>query len=259
MNISVVTVCLNSAATIAATIESFLAQRHPEKQLLLIDGVSRDRSVEIVRAYNSPLIEVISEPDRGIYDAMNKGLRLFRGDAIGFLNSDDAFHDEFALVRIAAALQDGDIAYGDQYLVADHRSKRIVRTWRAGEYYRRAFQFGWVPPHPTFYVRRNVAEIVGEFETRYSIAADYDFMLRAMVSRPFRIRYIPKFLVDYQVGGSSTNSLSSILKGNLQCLDSRQTHLGSGPVDIALFMRVARRLLQLNWRGLLVNARDRAN
>lgn len=248
MKISVVTVCLNSEKTVATAIDSFLAQRYPDKELTIVDGMSRDRTIEIVKSYNSPLIELVSEADTGIYDAMNKGLRRYRGDAVGFLNSDDAFHDEFSLERIAAALDDADIVYGDLNIVSNHETKETIRTWRPGAYHRFSFALGWVPPHPTLYVRRNVIDEIGEFDLKYAIASDYDFMLRAIISRPDKTRYIPRFLADYKIGGKSSKDAKNILKGNLECLDSRRRHLNSGLIDIAFFARLARRLGQINWR-----------
>src|ERR1700722_10440299 len=179
MKISVVTVCYDAASTLALTIESFLQQDHPDKELLIIDGASSDGTVKIARSYACPQISVISEPDRGIYDAMNKGLRLFNGDAIGFLNSDDIYHDAHALSRLSRALGDSDIAYGDLRIVENHTTKKVIRNWRAGKYNRWSYQLGWMAPHPTFYVRRGVIEAVGEFDLTYTIASDYDFMLRA--------------------------------------------------------------------------------
>jgi glycosyltransferase len=245
MKISVVTVCRNSEATLRNALESFLSQTYRDKSLLVVDGASTDSTLNIARSYRSPEITVISEPDRGIYDAMNRGLRLFDGDAVGFLNSDDAFHDTGALSSIAAGLQDADIVYGDQTLVADHDSKRLIRMWRAGEFRRDvSFRMGWVPPHPTFYARRSVVEKIGEFDLRYSIASDYDFMLRAMAVEDFRVKYIPKTLIDYKLGGTSSKGLRNIVRGNLECLDSRRRHLRSGLIDLALFLRVLRRLAQ---------------
>ena len=245
MKISVVTVCFNSEKTIRHTVESFLRQRHPDKEMLVVDGCSRDRTVEIVRGYQSPDIRVTSESDKGIYDAMNKGLKSFGGDAVGFLNSDDAFHSEHTLTRIHDALQGADIAYGDLFMVSDQESKRLVRSWKAGPFTPSSFRLGWVPPHPTFYVRREVAAAVGEFDLKYKIASDYDFMLRAMMKFQFRSAGIPEYLVDFQMGGASSANLRNMIQGNLECLDSRRRHLGGGPVDLALFIRPARRLSQI--------------
>lgn len=245
MKISVVTACYNSAATIADTIESFLAQDYPDKEMLIVDGASRDATKEVVARYPSPLIRYYSEPDRGVYDAMNKGLRLFSGDAVGTLNSDDVYHDNTALSRIADGLQTADIVYGDLNMVRDHAAREVVRQWRAGEYSRFSYQLGWMAPHPTFYVRRAVAERVGLFDLSYRIAADYDFMIRAMTQGNVRIRYIPHTLVDFKMGGVSTRNWRATLALNLECLHARRVHLNAPPVDAAIFLRPLRRLFQI--------------
>lgn len=247
MKISVVTVAYNSAATIAQTIESFLRQRHNNKELLVIDGRSTDETVSISKAFRSPSIRVITEQDAGIYDAMNKGLRLFEGGAVGFLNSDDTFHSDDSLDLICDGLRNADVVFGDLHMVTDHRTKRIFRTWRAGKFSPSAFSLGWMPPHPTFYVRRSVVEKVGEFDLRYRIASDYDYMLRAMLLYDLKINYIPHFLVDYRWGGVSSGTAGNIVRGNLECLDARRRHLKSAQVDAALFLRPMRRLLQLRF------------
>ena len=134
MKISVITASYNSEATIRATIESFLAQTHPDKEMLVIDGASKDATLKIAESFGSSQIRVISEPDKGVYDAMNKGLHLFTGDAIGFLNSDDTFHDDDALAAIAAALEEADVVYGDLDMVIDNKSKTLVRAWSGGRF-----------------------------------------------------------------------------------------------------------------------------
>ncbi|MEI9997249.1 MAG: glycosyltransferase family 2 protein [Rhizomicrobium sp.] len=245
MKISVITVCWNSSATIGDTIASFLAQRHADKELLVVDGQSTDDTVNIARAYNAPSIRIISERDKGPFDAMNKGLRLYSGEAVGVLNSDDTFHDDLALTRIAAGLADADIVYGDLDFVSDHRTKTVMREWRAGEFRRGLFRTGWMPPHPTFYARRAVLDRVGEFDISYRATADYDLMLRAMELNDFRIRYIPQILADFQLGGISTRNWRATIDGNLECLRARRIHLGAPPVDAALFLRPLRKLFEL--------------
>ncbi|MEA2884078.1 MAG: hypothetical protein QOH32_3334 [Bradyrhizobium sp.] len=249
MKISVVTASLNSGATIGFTIESFLRQDHPEKEMLVIDGESSDATLAIVGSFGSDAIHVLSERDEGVYDAMNKGFRLFQGDAIGFLNSDDTFHDSRVLADIATAMRDCDIVYGDLNMVTDHRSKTLVRSWRGGAFKRYAFQLGWVPPHPTFYMRRAVAEKVGEYDLKYLTTADYDYMLRALALNDFRVCYLPRVLADFQVGGLSTAEWRVRLRGNLECLQSRREHLNAPPIDPAFFLRFARRLFQLRRLG----------
>jgi len=249
MKISVVTASYNSAATIGFTIESFLAQTHPTKEMLVIDGASGDETLRMVESFGSDAIRVFSEKDRGVYDAMNKGLHLFQGDAVGFLNSDDTFHDSSALSAISAAMQDSDIVYGDLNMVTDHLSKRVFREWRGGVFRRNSFQLGWVPPHPTFYMRREVVQKVGKYDLSYTTTADYDYMLRALALNNFRVRYIPRIIADFQLGGISTRGWRISARGNLECLRSRRVHLNAPIVDAAFFLRFLRRILQIRKSG----------
>ena len=176
---------------------------------------------------------------------MNKGFHLFSGDAVGFLNSDDTFHDRDTLGAIAAALQDFDIVYGDLDMVTDHRTKRVVRSWRGGTFNRYSFQLGWVPPHPTFYMRKEVAQKVGDYDLSYVTTADYDYMLRAMALNDFRVRYIPRVIADFQMGGISTKGWRVTLRANLECLRSRRAHLNAPVIDAAFFLRFVRRIFQI--------------
>ena len=249
MKISVVTASYNSEATIGFTIESFLAQTHPEKEMLVIDGASSDATLRIVESFGSQAIHVFSERDRGVYDAMNKGLRLFEGDAVGFLNSDDTFHDSSTLADIAVGLRDADVVYGNLNMVTDHRTKRLVRSWRGGTFKRYSFQLGWVPPHPTFYMRREVAREVGDYDLGYITTADYDYMLRALALHRFRVRYIPRVIADFQMGGISTRGWRVTLRGNLECLRSRRVHLNAPVIDAAFFLRFIRRIFQFRTPG----------
>jgi glycosyltransferase involved in cell wall biosynthesis len=237
VKISVVTVCYNSAETIGYTLESFFRQDHPEKEILIIDGASTDETLNIIRSFPQENLILVSEPDRGIYDAMNKGLKQFTGDAIGFLNSDDRFHDDHVMSRIAAALDHADITFGNIDFISDHVSNRVVRKWRGSPYRRGAFRRGWMPAHPSFYIRRSVALAVGPFNLSYRIAADYDWMLRAFELNEFRSVYLDRALVDMQNGGSSTAGLSAWVRGNLEALKARRQHFGSGFVDRALFLK----------------------
>ena len=248
MKISTVTVSFNSRATIARAIDSFLAQTYPDKEMLVIDGASKDGTLDVVRSFASDAIRIISEKDRGIYDAMNKGLGNFSGDAVGFLNSDDVYHDNSVLARIARALETADAVYGDLVMVKDHADRRAVRTWQAGRFLPGSFRNGWMPPHPTFYIRRALAQAVGAFDLSYGTSADYDFMLRALELHAPRTAYIPHPLIDFKVGGASTKGVSAVVTANLDCLRSRRIHLGAGLVDLALFTKPARKLLQLHWR-----------
>lgn len=245
MKLSVVTVCYNSEETIRDTIESFLTQSYPHKELIIVDGLSTDKTMKLVSAFTAPDIRVISEPDAGVFDAMNKGLRIFDGDGVGFLNSDDTFHDTHALAAIASALAVADVAYGDLLMVTDHATKQVVREWRAGVYKPGAFELGWQPPHPGFFVRRETIERVGFFDTRYISASDYDYMLRVFGLRDLRHAYVDKVIVDFKMGGISTRDWKATLRGSVESLRSRQEHLHGLPIDAALFLRLFRRIVQM--------------
>ena len=246
MKISVITVCLNSAKTIAGTIRSFIEQTYPDKELIVLDGGSRDETVRIARSFEYPAIRILSEPDDGIYDAMNKGLAIYCGDAIGFLNSNDTFHDSSALAAIAEGLKSAEAVYGDLIFVANHETKKIVRSWKAGAYHRGSFRSGWLPPHPTFYIRRELANRTGRFDLQYGSAADYDFMLRAFELHSPSVCYIPKTLIDFQMGGQSSRNISGYITANLLCLKSRRRHLRAPLVDIALITKPLRKLNQFH-------------
>lgn len=242
--ISVITPARDAARAISCTIESFLSQSHPDKELILIDGASHDATLDIVRSFNSPQIRIFSETDKGPYDAMNKGLQLFDGQAVGILNAGDTFHDDAVLEQIASGLEDADIVYADVRMVLDQINKKVIRAWRAGPFNSRLFQLGWMPPHPTFYARRSVIAQIEAFDTRYRVAADYDFMLRAMVLHDFRIRYIPEILIDFEVGGMSQN-WRAMLRTQFESLQSRRENLQAPFVDLALFLRPLWKLAQV--------------
>jgi glycosyltransferase involved in cell wall biosynthesis len=237
VKVSVVTVSFNAGRTIGHTLESLFAQTHPDQELVVVDGGSTDDTLAIVESFCREGVQVVSERDRGLYDAMNKGLRRFAGDAVGFLNADDRYNDEGVLADISAALEEFDIVYGDLDFIDDHESDRVVRTWRGKAWTAGAFQRGWMPPHPTFYVRRRVAEQVGEFDLALKISSDYDYMLRAMELGGFSSRFLPRVMVRMMTGGASTAGLKSYLRGNLEALRARRRWLGSGFIDAALLAK----------------------
>jgi glycosyltransferase involved in cell wall biosynthesis len=237
MRISVVTVCRNAAATIGETLDSFFRQSHADKELLVVDGASTDATLDVVRGFARPGLTVISEPDRGLYDAMNKGLAGFGGDAVGFLNADDRFHDAASLAAISGALERADICYADLDFVDGDRRDEVVRRWRSTAWRKGGFARGWMPAHPTFYCRRRVVDQVGRFDLRYRLAADYDFMLRALELADFSAVHVPRVLVDMGAGGASSATLKARVRHNLEALASRRRWLGAGLVDYALFAK----------------------
>ncbi|TAG73407.1 MAG: glycosyltransferase [Burkholderiales bacterium] len=213
MKISVVTAVFNNAATIRDALESTLSQRYPNVELVVVDGGSTDGTQKIIEAYRDRIATYVSEPDRGIYDALNKGVRLATGDVIGFLHSDDLFADTEALSRVTEVMREPnvDACYGDLNYVRKEAPHAIVRAWAAGDFTRGKLRRGWMPPHPTLYVRREVYAGVGEFNTRYRIAADYDWMLRVL-QQTERVRYVKRVQVLMRVGGASNRSLKNIIR-----------------------------------------------
>lgn len=244
MKISVLTVCWNSAKTIGHTLESFFAQSHEDKELVVVDGASKDETVSIVRSFGEDKIRLVSEPDKGMYDALNKGLRLYTGDAFGVLNSDDAYHDETVLTRVSEGLERADTVHGHLNFVETQANKKIMRRWRGEPRPARGFRTGWMPAHPTFYARREVAERVGEFDLSWGIAADYDWMLRALECEQSSLDLIDHVMVDMAQGGASTQGVGAYVHHNLEALKSRRKWLGAGLVDYALIAKPARKLRQ---------------
>ena len=245
MKISVITVCRNACGTIAHAVESFLRQDHPDKELLVLDGASTDGTQDIVARYAGDGVVMVSEPDRGMYDALNKGLARFSGEAFGALNADDAYHHDGVLTRIAEGLARTAIVHGDLDYVSDHATKRVVRAWRVDKARPAGgFRAGWMPAHPTFYVRRAVAERVGEFDLSLRTAADYDWMLRALEYHRFSVGRVEGVMVDMMHGGRSTQSVQSHLAHNLEALSSRRRWLNAPMVDRALVAKPLRKVSQ---------------
>lgn len=244
MKISVIMAAYNSSATIGGAVESFLAQDHPDKELIVVDGASRDDTCEIVRAFDSPLIRLHSEPDKGIYDAMNKGLARVSGDAFGCLNSDDCYARPDALSLIAEALAGADLVSGQLNFVREHDGSAPVRLWRPEHYRSGAYGRGFSLPHPTTYARRAVLDRVGLFSTQYRSASDYDWLMRALEIHGFSHAVIDAVLVNMRIGGESTAGLSAILQNSRELLAIRRDRLGSGPIDAALFLNLIKKIKQ---------------
>jgi len=212
LKISIVTAVFNRAATVGQALASVRSQSWPEVEHVVIDGGSTDGTVPILQRHRDQLAVLVSEPDQGIYDALNKGLARATGDVIGLMHSDDFFADDRVLERVAAAFADPlvDAVYGDLDYVAKDDASRIVRRWRSSAYLPSNLARGWMPPHPTLYLRRGVIERWGGFDTRYQIAADYDAILRYFGQGQIRAAYIPHVMVKMRVGGESNRSLARI-------------------------------------------------
>jgi glycosyltransferase len=212
-SLSLITATYNSAPLVSSCLRSVQSQPIPVEHII-IDGGSKDATLETVRSFPH-VAKVISEPDHGIYDAMNKGIALATGDVVGILNSDDFYADNQVLERVAHVFTDPsvDSCYGDlQYVTPD--ATKVVRHWTAGQMHERSFFWGWMPPHPTFFVRRSVYERFGLFNLNLGSAADYELMLRFLVKNRITTAYIPHVLVKMRIGGASNASLQNRLKAN---------------------------------------------
>lgn len=213
-SLSLITACYNSAATLPETLMSVSRQRNIKFEYLLIDGASSDATVDLIRNAGRIVTDWISEPDAGIYHALNKGIARARGEVVGFLHADDVFADDLVLDRIAKVFADPEVdaCYGDLVYVCRDDPTQVIRYWRPGKYQPGRLRRGWMPPHPTVYVRRSLYEKHGDFDTSYQIAADYDCMLRLLSRMRGRVVYIPEVLVRMRVGGASNRSLANILR-----------------------------------------------
>lgn len=209
MKISIVTATYNSAATIADCLESVAIQTQPVEHII-VDGASGDGTLGIVRRL-APTARIVSEPDNGIYDAMNKGIRLATGDVVGLLNSDDFYVDDRILEKVAAVFADPtvDAMFADLVYVRPDNLERVVRYYSGAGFTPEKFAWGWMPPHPTFFVRRQAYERCGLFRTDYRIAADYELTARFLARYRLRYVYLPEVLVRMRTGGLSTRGLKS--------------------------------------------------
>lgn len=219
MRISVVTVCCNSVETIGEMLTSVLGQDYAGVDQIIVDGGSSDGTQEVVARYDDYVSKFVSEPDDGIYDAMNKGIRLAEGDFVAFLNADDMYADDRVISDVVAAAEaEGvDAVYGDLLYVRRDDPGKVVRYWKAGEYLPGAFCLGWVPPHPTFFCRRSLFEKFGAFDAKYRLAGDFELMLRFLEKHRIRVGYIPRPLVRMRVGGRA-NTVRGVLRGNHEIL-----------------------------------------
>ena len=216
MVVSIITIAFNSAQTIRDTITSVLSQSYSNIEYIIIDGASNDATVQIVREYE-PLfngrLKWVSEPDEGLYDAMNKGVKMATGDVIGILNSDDLLYDSNVLRDIALAFDENtDALFGNLYFVKSDDVHCIVRAWKGSTY--SSFKKGWHPAHPTFYVRREVYEKYGVFDTSFDVSADFELMLRFIEKNRIRTKYLDRYMVKMRMGGESTRNIANIVKGN---------------------------------------------
>ena len=214
--ISIITVCFNSEKTIEDTIKSVIAQDYPNLEYIIVDGKSTDNTLKIVEKYRQHIAKIISEPDKGLYDAINKGIKYATGDIVGIINSDDILAYNQAISDIAQTFESGkhDAVYADLVYVKQDDVNTVTRKWISGNYKHGKFLWGWMPPHPTFYAKKNLFEKYGYYTLQLKSAADYELMLRFIHKHKISLGYLPKTLVKMRVGGMSNASLKNRIAAN---------------------------------------------
>lgn len=234
MTISIITITYNSAKTLQRALESVQSQTYKDIEHIVVDGASTDGTKELIAAYakQHPNVRWVSEKDDGIYNALNKGIRMATGDVIGFLHSDDVLYSPDSIGHIAAAFGDEtvDVVYGDlQYC----NGGKVVRRWKSNDFNPSALKYGWMPPHPTVYVRSKVYQEVGLYDDWFHISADYDMILRIFTAG-YQTRYIPEVLVSMETGGASNrNTKARLSKTQEDYIALKKNHVGAGYLTVA--------------------------
>lgn len=249
--ISIVTTCFNSGKTIKDTLGSVLSQTYQNYELIIKDGASKDDTVAICKAYEPKFegrLRIISEPDKGIYDAMNAGIQAATGDIVGILNSDDFFTSNDILEKVAEKMQDQelDAVYGDVHYVSEKDLTKCVRYYSSKRFKPELMRYGYMPAHPSFYCRRELYDKFGLFDLQYRIASDFDLLVRFIYLGKIRMKYMPVDFVTMRIGGVSTAGMKShlrILKDHQKCLKSHGIYSNS----VMEGCRYLQKLTELKW------------
>ena len=218
MRISIITCVLNNTNLIKKSIKSFQTQIYKNKEHIIMDGGSIDGTLEVIRKFKKKNLILFTSSDKGIYEALNKGINLSSGEIIGILHSDDFYKDNKVLKTIAETFKktDADLVYGDLVYVNKKSPFEVLRYWKAGEYLEKNLFNGWMPPHPTVFIKRSVFNRIGKYKTKYHISSDYDFLVRVLRKKNIKTVYIPKILVNMRIGGVSNNSIKNLFKKSIE-------------------------------------------
>jgi len=216
VKVSIITILYNAADTLEDTILSVIGQTYDDLEYIIIDGASTDGSPEIIEKYSDRIDRFVSEPDEGIYFAMNKGLQMATGDVVGILNADDTYASKEVIAKVVSQLSAAktDSLYGDLNYVDRNKAGNVVRRWKSGKFDRSSFLKGWMVPHPTFFVRKEIYQKYGIFNTNLTTSADYEFMLRVLYKEKITAIYLPEVLVNMKTGGQSNLSWQNRIKAN---------------------------------------------
>jgi len=208
MKVSIITICYNRKSTIAQCIESVLNQNYANIEYIVIDGNSTDGTTNIIESYRDKICQYISEPDKGMYDAINKGLKMATGDIIGLMHSDDEFYDPSVVSKIVTAFEKNnqiDGVYGDGIYVSNDAEEKVVRNRIGGDYVFEKLKVGWLPLHPTVYLRKSVIERLGHYDLNFAIASDTELLLRYLFVNKIKLLYLCTYVVKMRMGGLSTS------------------------------------------------------
>lgn len=227
MKLSIITVCFNSVSTIRDTIESVLSQDYTDIEYIVVDGGSKDGTQAIIESYGERISHFISEPDDGIYDAMNKGISLASGDVVGILNSDDFYESNTCASFIMHTFErhpENAVVFGDVVFVNADNLQKVTRFYRGNRFAPWKLRFGWMPPHPAAFIRKSAYDAVGTYSLAYKISADYEFFVRLFTLHKLKYSYLDQVLVRMRSGGASTAGLKSSLKLNLEIVKACRTN-----------------------------------
>lgn len=242
MKISIITVSFNSAKTIEKTISSVMEQTFDNIEYIIIDGNSGDDTVSIIKRHEKKNIRLISESDKGIYDAMNKGINLATGDVIGFVHSDDLLASPMILENISKIMKEENIdgVYGDLVYVDKTNTNKVIRYWKSKAFNSSLLNKGWMPPHPTLFLRKKVYEKHGYFNLEYKIASDYDLMLRIFGDNTLIFKYLPMLITNMRVGGKSNKNFKNIFKKSYEDYRALKTNKISNPLWVLFQKNIAK-------------------
>lgn len=229
MLVTIITATYNSEATFEQCIRFVIEQTYKNIEYIIIDNCSKDKTLDIARTYSDQISRIVSEPDKGIFDALNKGIQLAQGDIIGFLHADDFYTSPAVIEKVVARfIESGsDAVYGDLQYVSRKNTKKIVRNWIAGDYKEKNLLKGWMPPHPTFFVKRICYKKFGLFNIEYKIASDYELILRFLAKYKITVSYLPEVLIRMRTGGTSNRGIRNIFKKSSEDLKAMKLH-GTG-------------------------------
>ena len=246
--VTIITIVHNNVKTIRTAIQSVAHQSYENIEHIVIDNCSNDGTLEAIYQQENDISLIISEPDDGIYHALNKGIKLANGEIVGFLNSDDVLKNRNTITTIVQNLIDGgnEAVYGDLQYFSKQRPNQITRSWKSNNYTSKKFLQWWMPPHPTFYTYKDTYFKYGFFDVSYKISSDYDMMLRLLYEKKIKAKYIPEVLVKMQRGGVSNQNLRSImLKSKEDFLIMKKYNFSL----LTLFNKTVRKFSQFFLRG----------